>query len=204
MMKQNSELRAQARAALQGKWIMAAVAALIYSAIAGGLSSIPFLGWIGSLIIGLPVGYGFVILMFGVIKGVDEIDLGILFEGFQDFSRILGTKLLQTIYTLLWSLLLVIPGIIKCYSYALTDYILKENPELRNNAAIEKSMAMMAGHKMKLFLLDLSFIGWAILCLLTLGLGLLFLQPYMQVSRAAFYEDLKLELGIVNTEEVNA
>ena len=63
MLKQNSELRAQAREALRGKWPMAAVAALIYSAIAGGLSSIPFIGWIGSLLVGLPVAYGFAILM---------------------------------------------------------------------------------------------------------------------------------------------
>ena len=91
--------------------------------------------------------------------------------------------------------MLLIPGIIKYYSYGLTDYILKDEPELCNNAAIERSMAMMEGNKMKLFLLDLSFIGWAILCLFTFGLGFFVLQPFMQVARAAFYEDLKKELG---------
>ena len=158
MLKLNSELRAQAREALRGKWPMAAVAALIYSAIAGGLSSIPFIGWIGSL-------------------------------------------LLQDVYTILWSLLLVIPGIIKSYSYAMTSFILKDEPEMKNNAAIEKSMAMMEGNKMKLFMLDLSFIGWAILCIFTLGIGLLFLQPYVAISRAAFYEDLKAQQG--GSVEVN-
>lgn len=200
MLKQNSELRAQAREALRGKWPMAAVAALIYSAIAGGLSSIPFIGWIGSLLVGLPVAYGFAILMLNVYKGAEEVDLGVLFAGFQDYSRILTTKLLQTVYTFLWSLLLCIPGIIKYYSYAMTDFILKEEPGLCNNAAIEKSMAMMAGNKMKLFLLDLSFIGWAILCLFTLGLGFFILQPYMKVSHAAFYEDLKAEQGGVEID----
>ena len=184
MLKQNSELRAQAREALRGKWPMAAVAALIYSAIAGGLSSIPFIGWIGSLLVGLPVAYGFAVLMLGVFRGAEEVDLGVLFAGFQ-----------QAVYTFLWSLLLLIPGIIKYYSYGMTDYILKDEPELCNNAAIERSMAMMEGNKMKLFLLDLSFIGWAILCLFTFGLGFFVLQPYMQVARAAFYEDLKKELG---------
>ena len=204
MLKQNSELRAQAREALRGKWPMAAVAALIYSAIAGGLSSIPFIGWIGSLLVGLPVAYGFAVLMLGVFRGAEEVDLGVLFAGFQEYSRILSTKLLQAVYTFLWSLLLLIPGIIKYYSYGMTDYILKDEPELCNNAAIEGSMAMMEGNKMKLFLLDLSFIGWAILCLFTFGLGFFVLQPYMQVARAAFYEDLKAQQGGFNINvEVN-
>lgn len=204
MLKQNSELRAQAREALRGKWPMAAVAALIYSAIAGGLSSIPFIGWIGSLLVGLPVAYGFAVLMLGVFRGAEEVDLGVLFAGFQEYSRILSTKLLQAVYTFLWSLLLLIPGIIKYYSYGMTDYILKDEPELCNNAVIERSMAMMEGNKMKLFLLDLSFIGWAILCLFTFGLGFFVLQPYMQVARAAFYEDLKGQQGGFNINvEVN-
>jgi len=194
MLKENSQLRAEARQALQGKWPMAAVAALIYSIVAGGLSAIPFIGGLCSLFIGLPVAYGIAIVMFGVFKGKD-VDFGVLFEGFQDYSRIFVTKLLQGIYTALWSLLLVVPGIIKYYSYAMTDYILKEEPEMKNNAAIEKSMAMMENNKMKLFLLDLSFIGWALLAIVTFGIGFLFLQPYMQVSRAAFYEDLKAQQG---------
>mgnify|MGYP002591125050 FL=1 len=77
----------------------------------------------------------------------------------------------------------------------MTSFILKDEPEMKNNAAIEKSMAMMEGNKMKLFMLDLSFIGWAILCLFTFGIGFFFLQPYMQASHAAFYEDLKAQQG---------
>ena len=185
MLKQNSELRAQAREALQGNWVMAAVAALIYSAIVSATSYLPL---VGTLLVGLPVAYGFTILMFSVIKGAKDIDLGVLFEGFKDYSRIMGTVVLVFIYTFLWSLLLIIPGVVKHYSYAMTPYILKEEPEMKNNAAIEKSMVMMDGNKMKLFLLDLSFIGWAILCLFTFGIGFFFLQPYMQASHAAFYE----------------
>lgn len=192
MLKLNSELRAQAREALQGNWVMAAVAALIYSAIVSATSYLPL---VGTLLVGLPVAYGFTILMFSVIKGAKDIDLGILFEGFKDYSRIMGTVVLVFIYTFLWSLLLIIPGIIKHYSYAMTPYILKEEPEMKNNAAIEKSMVMMDGNKMKLFMLDLSFIGWAILCLFTFDIGFFFLQPYMQASHAAFYEDLKAQQG---------
>lgn len=195
MLKQNSELRAAARTALQGKWFMAAIATVIFSAIMSGLSCIPVLGVFIALLT-LPIAYGFAIVMFNVFKG-GEVDFGILFEGFSDYGRILGTKLLQAIYTFLWALLLLIPGVIKHYSYAMTDYILKEKPELRNNAAIEKSMAMMEGNKMKLFLLDLSFIGWAILSLFTLGIGYFFLQPYISVSHAAFYGDLKAQQEVI-------
>ena len=86
MLKLNSELRAQAREALQGNWVMAAVAALIYSAIVSATSYLPL---VGTLLVGLPVAYGFTILMFSVIKGAKDIDLGILFEGFKDYSRIM-------------------------------------------------------------------------------------------------------------------
>ena len=86
---------------------------------------------VGTLLVGLPVAYGFTILMFSVIKGAKDIDLGILFEGFKDYSRIMGTVVLVFIYTFLWSLLLIIPGIIKHYSYAMTPYILKEEPEMK-------------------------------------------------------------------------
>ncbi|GCB37398.1 DUF975 family protein [Bacteroides faecalis] len=191
MLKQNSELRAEARVALQGKWLMAAVATLILGGVIGGLSAIPFIGVLVMLFT-LPIMYGYVIVMLNVFKGGD-VDFGILFEGFQDYGRILSTKLLQVVYTFLWSLLLFIPGVIKYYSYAMTDFILKEEPEMKNNAAIEKSMTMMEGNKMKLFMLDLSFIGWAILCLFTFGIGYLFLQSYRGVSYAAFYNDLKAQ-----------
>ncbi|WP_291586264.1 DUF975 family protein [Bacteroides sp.] len=189
MLKQNSELRAEARVALTDKWVMGAVTTLVFGAVSGAASYIPV---VGTILVALPMMYGYSIVMLSVMRG-GEMNIGGLFDGFSDFGRIVGTKLLQVIYTFLWTLLLVIPGIIKNYSYAMTDFILKDQPELANNAAIEKSMAMMDGNKMKLFLLDLSFIGWAILCLFTFGIGFLFLQPYVQSAHAAFYEDLKAQ-----------
>ncbi len=189
MLKQNSELRAEARVALTDKWVMGAVTTLVFGAVSGAASYIPV---VGTILVALPMMYGYSIVLLSVMRG-GEMNIGGLFDGFNDFGRIVGTKLLQVIYTFLWTLLLVIPGIIKNYSYAMTDFILKDQPELANNAAIEKSMAMMDGNKMKLFLLDLSFIGWAILCLFTFGIGFLFLQPYVQSAHAAFYEDLKAQ-----------
>lgn len=205
MLKLNSELRAVSRTTLSGNWMMAALATLVYLLIAGGVSSIPVAGSVLAIIITYPLAYGFAILFLDLFREGKPIDIGKLFDGFKDFGRVWGTLILVAIYTILWTCLLIIPGIVKSYSYALTPFILKDEPELKYNAAIEKSMRMMDGYKMKLFLLDLSFIGWIILSILTLGIGLLFLQPYMNTARAAFYEDLKAELSdrYVGEEENN-
>lgn len=111
-----------------------------------------------------------------------------------------AVTILSGIYIILWMFLLIIPGIIKAYSYSMAPYIVKDNPEIGADAAIRESMKMMKGYKMKLFLLDLSFIGWAILALLTLGLGLILLEPYMYSARAVFYEELKAERGMVDNK----
>ncbi|MEJ8739867.1 DUF975 family protein [Phocaeicola sp. HCN-6420] len=205
MLKLNSELRAASRTTLSGNWMMAALATLVYLLIAGGVSSIPVAGSVLAIIVMYPLAYGFAILFLDLFREGKPIDIGKLFDGFKDFGRVWGTLILVAVYTILWTCLLIIPGIVKSYSYALTPFILKDEPELRYNAAIEKSMRMMNGYKMKLFLLDLSFIGWMILSILTLGIGLLFLQPYMNTARAAFYEDLKAELSdrCVSEEENN-
>ena len=113
-----------------------------------------------------------------------------LFSCFAYWKTTAVSSLLRSIYILLWSLLLVIPGIIASYSYRMTSYILAENPELTASEAIERSKHMMDGHKMDLFILELSFIGWDILCLLTLGIGNLWLRPYKEAAFAVFYRDL--------------
>lgn len=103
---------------------------------------------------------------------------------------------LMAIFIFLWSLLLVIPGIVKAFSYSMTPFILEENPDLSANDAIDHSRAIMKGHKFDLFWLLLSFIGWGILCLFTFGIGFLWLMPYMQTSIAAFYEDVKADYEV--------
>lgn len=119
-----------------------------------------------------------------------------LFEGYgKRIVPVYGTLLLQGIYTILWTLLLVIPGIIKSYSYAMTIFCMKEDPQEANyNEAIERSMMIMEGNKMRLFLLDLSYLGWFILGLIPCGLGLFFVIPYWYAARMEFYEDLMAEL----------
>ena len=188
MLKQNFELRTMARLSLSGQWLSASWVTLVYVLIAGGLSLIPHAGSLLSFLIVPPLVYGYNVILLELHCENKLVEVTRLFDGFSDFGRIGGTMILMQLYTVLWMLLLVIPGIVKSYSYALTPYILKDRPELKFNAAIEESMRMMNGYKMKLFLLDLSFIGWILLTMLTFGIGLLFLNPYMSVSRIAFYE----------------
>ena len=96
----------------------------------------------------------------------------------------------MSIFTFLWSLLLVIPGIIKSYSYSMAGFIMSENPEMSAKEAMEVSMRMMKGNKWRLFCLQLSFIGWGILCVFTVGIGYLWLNPYMNAATAAFYDEI--------------
>lgn len=203
MLKPNSELRQEACNALSGNWLLAALAMLICMAIAAICAYIPIIGSLLCIFVGLPISWGIYILFQDIyyrkpFNGSTMISN--MFRGFNDYGRIFGTMFLVQLYTFLWTLLLIVPGIIKACSYAMTPFILREHPELSYNAAIEKSMAMMEGHKMKYFLLTLSFIGWALLCVLTLGIGYLFLYPYVYTSYAAFYEDLKKESYAAATE----
>lgn len=113
-----------------------------------------------------------------------------LFSYFPYWKTTATARLLRSVYTLLWSLLFIIPGIVATYSYAMTDYILAEHPELTASEAIARSKAMMEGNRWRLFCLHISFIGWAILSALTLGIGNLLLTPYKQAADAVFYREL--------------
>ena len=191
----------RALSALENKWGNFVLITFVYGFIigitqilSGDKDSPAILHLIGLVlfILALPLTWGYQTLFLGAVRG-GEATAKDLFEGYNKelFSRVLTTTLLYYVYVFLWSLLLLIPGCIKAYSYAMTPYILKDNPEMKNNAAIEESMRMMDGHKLELFLLDLSFIGWAILSLLTCCIGFLWLVPYMNMARVNFYEDLK-------------
>ena len=191
----------RALSALENKWGNFVAITFVYGFIigitqilSGDKDSPAILHLIGLVlfILALPLTWGYQTLFLGAVRG-GEATAKDMFEGYNKelFSRVLTTTLLYYVYVFLWSLMLLIPGCIKAYSYAMTPYILKDNPEMKNNAAIEESMRMMDGHKLELFLLDLSFIGWAILSILTCCIGFLWLVPYMNMARVNFYEDLK-------------
>lgn len=113
-----------------------------------------------------------------------------LFSQFDRFGQGFAQAFLRGLYTFLWCLLFIIPGIVKSYAYAMTPYIMAENPEMTASEAIKASMELMDGHKGDLFILDLTFIGWEILCALTLNLGHIVLNPYKNAARTAFYKEL--------------
>lgn len=116
-----------------------------------------------------------------------------LFSEFKRFGAGFMMQLLRSAYIFLWSLLLVFPGIYAAYGYAMTPYILLENPEMSANDAITKSKELMHGNRWRLFCLEISFIGWSFAALFTLGIGYLALKPYMEASFAAFYREIKAE-----------
>lgn len=130
-----------------------------------------------------------------------EAKIESLFTYFYNWKTTAATRFLKTLYCLLWSLLFIIPGIIASYSYAMTGYILAEHPELTASEAIASSKEMMSGNRFRLFCLQLSFIGWAILCAFTFGIGNLWLSPYRQAATAAFYREIS---GTEQLETVGA
>ena len=113
-----------------------------------------------------------------------------LFGYFSYWKTTAIARLIQGLYIFLWSLLFVIPGLVATYSYAMTGYILAERPDLTASEAIGRSKEMMSGNRWRLFCLNISFIGWDILCLFTLGIGSLWLNPYKQAATAAFYREI--------------
>lgn len=128
-----------------------------------------------------------------------------LFEYFSYWKTTTIARLLRALYVFLWSLLFIIPGIVAGFSYAMTDYILAEDPELTADEAISQSKSIMMGNKWRFFCLQFSFIGWDILATLAFGIGHLWLTPYKQAAYAAFYREVsgtefypeEDELGII-------
>jgi uncharacterized membrane protein len=188
-MKQNSELRALAREQLKGSWLPAVGLVLVYYVIIGISGMIV----VGPIVLGGPLMFGFYGYFIKKVRG-ETAKLESLFEGFSGFDRFGSCfllYLLQAIFIILWTCLLVIPGLIKGLSYSMSYFILRDNPNIGALEAITASRKMMNGHKTKLFFLLLSFIGWMLLCCLSFGIGTLWLTPYVSLSVANFYEDLK-------------
>ena len=221
-MQLNSELRAQARERLEGKWGTFVLMTFLFYVIQA-LLQIP--GSVGDLfkvlspenaltseslstlsvmlsLLALPLSWGLTVSLLRNHRE-ESVDLENLFDGFRGgrYTRVFCALFLVNLFTFLWALLLIIPGIMKAFSYALTPYIIMDEPELTARQAITRSCEIMQGRRWKLFCLSLSFIGWGILSLLTFGIGFLWLAPYMNASIAAFYEDARAEYEAENSIE---
>ncbi|UWG97097.1 DUF975 family protein [Dehalobacter sp. DCM] len=208
-MLENSELRALARSQLKGNWAKPILAFLIYSAITA------IFAWISndenaaasliSLLITGPFMVGASVFSLAFSRQEDP-GVGVIFDGFKSFLTSLGMYLWVLLWVILWSLLLIIPGIVKSYGYLMSFYILADNRQIGIRNALDLSKRISYGYRGKLFLLYLSFIGWAVLSILTAGIGFIWLIPYVEITIANFYNDLKrtsIENGICVPEDFN-
>lgn len=207
----NSEIKIKAKETLNGKWLNPILVCLIYGLFTGGLTLATVyilepnqleqnLIQIVLSLLFAPLLLGFINYLMNFIKGKD-LPITTIFRGYNQCSKAVVLNLLMQIYVALWTLVFIVPGIIKSYSYSMSFYILNDNPELTPSQALDMSDKLMEGHKMDLFCLYISFIGLVLLSVLTLGIGLIWLIPYMEVSKCYFYENIKA-LNIINSKEL--
>lgn len=195
----SSNLRALGRNALIGKWglgvlgtllfaVLTMVPVFILDAIFGdGTMSPTTVSSIYSMLITGPMTLGYAMFAISIFRN-RETSPAEVFYGFERFGKAFGLYIVMSILIFLWALLLIVPGIIAALRYSMSFYILADHPEMGIMEAINESKRMMRGNKWKFFCLNLSFIGWGILCLFTLGIGFLWLGPYLEVTVIAFYD----------------
>ena len=191
MITRNADVMRITRESLKGNWAIAIGTFLLYMVITSVMQFVPFLGPIALLVLSGPLAFGLTIFFLNISRG-QEARVEQIFQGFQNFGNAVGAYLLMVVFVILWMLLLIVPGIIAAISYAMTFYIIADDSTIGPMEALNKSKKMMYGYKWKFFCLGLRFIGWALLCILTLGIGFLWLFPYVQVSIAKFYDDVKV------------
>ena len=225
-MRKNQEYKHASLEVLKGNWAPFIVASIILMAVAYvvtgpyivvyelTINSIPVnpilalvsvaLYLLAMPLVFMPINLGYTYAANRLYVEGDNGLIGNMFrDGFGRWFRKVWAVFLMGFFTFLWSLLLIVPGFIKLYAYSMTPYILIDNPELSANQAINLSRDMMKGHKLDLFCLHISFIGWLFLSLLTLGIGLLWLMPYVMTAQATFYQDLKKEYIANNNSIIN-
>ena len=186
-------LKSIAKQQIKGKIGILFAIYLVIFVITFAVSCIPFVGAItGSFFLTPSFTIALVMIFLKLADGLD-IKIGDVFEGFYHFWGAFKISFLTGLFVLLWSLLLIVPGIIKSYSYSMAYYIWAENKEMGALEAIAKSKEMMEGHKMDLFVLYLSFIGWYILGYVTFGLGFIYVLPYVNAAVVMFYKSIKDE-----------
>lgn len=173
-------------------WLYAVLTLVVVSIISGAVGSVPLIGSIVALIIAGPMSAGTSFLFLKQARDHEKMYVGDVFKGFSDdFKGNMVLGILSTIYVFLWSLLFVVPGIIKTYAYSMIFYIKNDHPEYDYKMCLDESQRIMNGHKMELFVLQLSFIGWMIVGALCLGIGTFWAAAYMSAATAQFYEDIK-------------
>ncbi len=175
-------IRRLARQRMEENWLCALVSLVVYGVLVA-LVPVVQIFFVGPLSLGLSAVY------LRLSDG-EKPSMGMLFSGFSRFGQAFLLWIIKYVLIMLWSLLLYIPGILKAYSYSMAYYIMAESPEIKAAEALKESKKRMAGHRMELFLLQLSFIGWWLLCVVTCGLAVLYVAPYYNTAVAIFYRNL--------------
>lgn len=199
-MLSRAELKQQAKEQLKGNVGSYFLVFLAYVGVSfavgfvSGLLSLifPLLGTVAMYVALPPLMIGFYMVFLNGTYG-DQPKVSTLFEGYKKeyFGKSIILFLLVAIFTCLWSLLFVIPGIIMAFAYSMSWFILAENPNMTAREAIRESKEIMNGHKMDFFVLSLSFIPWILLVYVTLGIASIYVMPYMQLTITNFYHNIK-------------
>lgn len=203
-MMTRADIKIRAKGILRQNYSMSLVPILIYIAISALAATFTFgLGFI----ITLPLGVGMQ-LIYIMLWRDERPSFELMFQSAfsENFGRKLGGMLLVSVFTFLWSLLFVIPGFVKMYSYAMTPYILAKYPNVEAMQAINISQRIMRGRKLELFIVNLSFIGWQLLSVLTFGiLNILYVTPYICITTAGCFDIYladAIERGAVDRAEL--
>ena len=184
------ELKNQAKEQISGKIGLLFVIILIVAGIGVVCSLIPVIGWIGTLVVAPAFEISLCMIYLKLTKN-EDISIADTFNGFNITGKALWLYIMTNVFVFLWTLLLVIPGIIKSFAYSMAPYILAENPEFTASEALNKSKEMMNGHKLDLFVLQLSFFWWYLLGSITFGIAYIYVLPYVSATIANFYNSIK-------------
>lgn len=176
------------------RWVSFLLVCLLFDLIMGLVSPITF--GLGTLFMFGAMNGGLTYVSLMLSRTDDEIDVTNLFYAFkEDYTRYLMIGVYHIVFVFLWSLLFIIPGLIKMYSYSMCFYLANDNLDLSPIDCIDNSKELMDGNKWRLFKLHLSFIGWFFVGVLTAGIGFLWIVPYIKQSETAFYEDIVKNYG---------
>lgn len=186
----NAQICQKARQSLSGQWNFVAGATFLYLLIVCGVGSIPVFGSLASYLIAGPLGAGYFLLMLKLANS-QEVRLADLFSGFYNYLTACITYILVVLFTVLWSLLLLVPGVIAFLSYSFVYLILAADPQLPAREVIATSKKLTEGYKWQIFKLYCRFVGWFLLGFLTLGLGFLWVIPYFNQALTQLYLNSK-------------
>ena len=185
-----TELKNEAKEQIKGKIGILFLIFLIIAIIGVGSSFVPIVGWFATIIIMPAFNISLCMIYLNLAKR-EDISVGDVFKGFNITGKAVWLNIITNFFVFLWSLLLIIPGIIKIFSYSMAPLILADNPNLTAREALAESKRIMEGHKFDLFVLQLSFFWWYLLGAITFGIAYVYVVPYFEATMANFYNEIK-------------